>query len=82
MSRPKSYIHRKDTPIDETVQKSDLVCRTESIRLRTSGGLHMRKRLAVAALLLALGFSAYEAFTHKTHVQVTDDGTPPPPSFP
>ena len=42
----------------------------------------MRKRLAVAALLLALGFSAYEAFTHKAQIQVTDDGTPPPPSFP
>jgi len=42
----------------------------------------MRRRLAVAALLLALGFSAYEAFTNKPLVTVTDDGTPPPPSFP
>jgi hypothetical protein len=45
-------------------------------------GGHMRRKLALAALLLALGFSAYEAFTHKAQVQVTDDGTPPPPSFP
>jgi len=43
---------------------------------------HMRKRLAVAALLLALGFSAYETFSHKAQVTVTDDGTLPPPSFP
>ena len=42
----------------------------------------MRRRLAVATLLLALGFAAYETFMHKAQVTVTDDGTMPPPGFP
>jgi hypothetical protein len=42
----------------------------------------MRKRFAIAAFLLAvLGFSAYASFSGQP-VQITDDGTPPPPSFP
>lgn len=42
----------------------------------------MKARFAlVAFLLLGLGVVAYESFSgHR--VQITEDGTPPPPSFP
>jgi hypothetical protein len=43
----------------------------------------MRSRLALAAfLLLALGGFAYQSFAGREAVQVSEDGTPPPPSFP
>ena len=41
----------------------------------------MKRLVLTAFLLAALGFSAYESFSAKAP-QVTDDGTPPPPSFP
>jgi hypothetical protein len=42
----------------------------------------MRARLALAAFLLfGMGVAAYHSFADQA-VQVTEDGTPPPPSFP
>lgn len=42
----------------------------------------MKARLALAAfLLLAMGTAAYHSFSG-SHVQITEDGVIPPPSFP
>lgn len=42
----------------------------------------MKARFVLAALLLlGMGVAAYESFSGQA-VQVTEDGTPPPPSFP
>lgn len=44
--------------------------------------MRSKRFVLIAALLLAMGWVAYESIQGGNQVRVVDDGTMPPPSFP